>query len=111
MYYAYLMQCMPPSCTVNIFNRLCISGRWLLGVDCAAEATQRGDVKEAAPRRRTLVEDGDLGFISIFLILATMLDWELDWERRMERLCALISTTVVQARPEEGHSIGSEKRH
>jgi hypothetical protein len=54
-----------------------------------------------------LVEDGDLGFMSIFLVLPTMLDWE----RRMERLRALISTTVVQALLEEGHSIGSEKRH
>jgi hypothetical protein len=64
-------------------------------------------VKEAAPRHRTLVEDGDLGFMSIFLVLATMLDWE----RRMERLRALISAAVVQARLEEGHSIGSERRH
>jgi hypothetical protein len=54
-----------------------------------------------------LVEDRDLGFMSIFLLLATMLDWE----RRMERLRALISVAVVQARLEEGHSIGSEKRH
>jgi hypothetical protein len=72
-----------------------------------AETTRRGDVKEAAPRRRTLVEDGDLGFMSIFLVLATMLDWE----RRMERLRALISAAVVHAELEEGHSIGSEKRH
>jgi hypothetical protein len=51
----------------------------------AAEATRRGDVKDVAPRHRTLVEDGDIGFMSIFLVLATMLDWE----RRMERLpCA-----------------------
>jgi hypothetical protein len=64
-------------------------------------------MKEAAPRRRTLVEDGDLGFMSIFLVLATMLDWE----RRMERLHALISVAVVQARLEEGHSTVSEKRH
>jgi hypothetical protein len=64
-------------------------------------------VKEAAPRCRTLVEDRDLSFMSIFLVLATMLDWE----RRMERLCALISAAVVQAQLEEGHSIGSEKRH
>jgi hypothetical protein len=55
-------------------------------------------VKEAAPRHRTLVEDRDLGFMSIFLVLATMLDWE----RRMERLRALISAAVVQARLRRG---------
>jgi hypothetical protein len=40
------------------------------------------------------MEDGDLGFMSIFLVLATMLDWE----QRLERLRALISAAVVQAR-------------
>jgi hypothetical protein len=39
------------------------------------------------------MEDGDLGFMSIFLVLATMLDWE----QRLERLRALISAVVVQA--------------
>jgi hypothetical protein len=62
-------------------------------------------VKEAAPRHRTLVEDRDLGFMSIFLVLATMLDWE----RRMERLRALISAAVVQARLRRGTRLGVKR--